>query len=43
MRLIELCKMIDQIVKHNPNGTYVKRLRCVYSQVRYNEQSLFAN
>lgn len=35
--------MIDQVVKHNPNGTYVKRFRCVYSQVRYNEQSLFAN
>ncbi len=24
-------------MKHNPNGTYVKRFRCIYSQVRYNE------
>ncbi|MDO8146503.1 hypothetical protein QAD60_05375 [Helicobacter pylori] len=37
MRLIEFCKMIDQVVKHNPNGTYVNRFRCVYSQVRFNE------
>ncbi len=24
-------------MKHNPNGAYVKKFRCVYSQVRYNE------
>ncbi|AQM66494.1 hypothetical protein HPYLSS1_01509 [Helicobacter pylori SS1] len=29
--------MIDHVVKHNPNDTYVKRFRCIYSQVRYNE------
>lgn len=24
-------------MKHNPNGAYVKKFRCIYSQVRYNE------
>lgn len=24
-------------MKHDPNGTYVKKFRCIYSQVRYNE------
>ncbi|GAA6990769.1 VirB1 family T4SS lytic transglycosylase Cag4 [Helicobacter pylori] len=24
-------------MKHNPNGAYVKKFRCVYSQVHYNE------
>ncbi|GHS48516.1 sodium:calcium antiporter [Helicobacter pylori] len=24
-------------MKHNPNGTYMKKFRCVYSQVHYNE------
>ncbi len=24
-------------MKHNPNGAYMKKFRCVYSQVRYNE------
>nr|BBB34042.1 cag pathogenicity island protein 4 [Helicobacter pylori]BBB34043.1 cag pathogenicity island protein 4 [Helicobacter pylori]BBB34044.1 cag pathogenicity island protein 4 [Helicobacter pylori]BBB34045.1 cag pathogenicity island protein 4 [Helicobacter pylori]BBB34046.1 cag pathogenicity island protein 4 [Helicobacter pylori] len=24
-------------MKHNPNGAYVKRFRCIYSQVHYNE------
>lgn len=23
-------------MKHNPNGAYVKKFRCIYSQVRYN-------
>ena len=24
-------------MKHDPNGAYVKKFRCIYSQVRYNE------
>ncbi len=24
-------------MKHNPNGAYVKKFRCVYAQTRYNE------
>ncbi|EMH44715.1 hypothetical protein HMPREF1430_00303 [Helicobacter pylori GAM96Ai] len=24
-------------MKYNPNGSYVKKFRCIYSQVRYNE------
>ncbi len=24
-------------MKHNPNGAYVKKFRCIYSQVHYNE------